>query len=62
MSKHTYVVQIPNTDMFLTGYNVGNPPESTFGNIENAIEYDTLAEAQTAAAAIGHGTVGTTRP
>ncbi len=48
--------------MYLTGYNVGNPPESTFGNLENAVEYETQDQANTVALAIGNGTVGTTRP
>lgn len=57
-----FVVNIQGTDLYLTGYNVGNPPESTFGNLENAIEFETLQAAQQTAALIGGGTVGTTRP
>ena len=62
MAQHKFVVQIEGADMFLTGYNVGNPPESTFGNLSNAIEYDTLVDAQATASLIGSGTVGTTKP
>ena len=62
MANKTFVVQIEGTDMFLTGYNAQNPPASIFGNLTNAIEFDTLAEAQNLAALIGSGTVGTTKP
>ena len=62
MGHQTYVVKIEGTDMYLIGYNLQNPPGSTFGNLSNAIEYATLAEAQATAAAIGSGTVGTTKP
>lgn len=60
--NRTYVVQIEGTDMFLIGYNVQNPPESIFGNLSNAIEYETLDAAVETAALIGSGTVGTTKP
>lgn len=62
MKQETYVVQIENTDMYLTGYNVSNPPASIFGNLVNAIEYDNLQAANETAALIGSGTVGTTKP
>ncbi len=62
MSLHQFVVTIPGTDLFLTGYNAGNPPESIFGKLSDAIIYSTLPAAQAAAAAIGHGTVGSTKP
>lgn len=55
----TFVVQIEGTDMYLTGYNPNDPPSSTFGNINNAIEFPTLEEAQEKALEIGGGTVGT---
>lgn len=57
-----FVVQIESTDLFLTGYNAQDPPSSIFGNLNNAIEYDTLNEAQTTASLIGNGTVGTPKP
>lgn len=60
--RSTFVVVISGTDMYLTGYNVSNPPASLFGNLSNAIEYDTLQEAEETASAIGSGTVGTTKP
>lgn len=59
MAHDTFVVQIEGTDMFLTGYNPNDPPNSTFGNIDNAIEFDTLERAQEVALEIGGGTVGT---
>lgn len=62
MPQQKFVVVIEGTDLYLTGYNVGNPPESTFGNLRDAILYNTLGEAQTAAASIGGGTVGTPKP
>ena len=62
MAQREFVVQIPETDMFLTGYNAGNPPASIFGNLNNAIIYTTLDAAQQTAALIGGGTVGTTKP
>ena len=48
--------------MYLTGYNIENPPESTFGNLGNAIIFETLHDAESAATAIGGGTVGTSKP
>lgn len=62
MPQKKYVVQIEGTDMFLIGYNAQTPPESLFGNLSSAVEYDTLEEAQTVASAVGGGTVGTTKP
>lgn len=60
--EETFVVNITGTDMYLTGYNYGNPPASTFGMLENAIEYSTLEEAENIATAIGPGTGGLPRP
>ena len=57
-----YVVKIANTSMYLIGYNFFSPPQSTFGNLENALEYPTLAEAEAVAAKIGPGTIGLPRP
>jgi len=48
--------------MYLTGYNLVDPPASTFGNLENAVEFDTITEAENKASLIGSGTVGTTKP
>jgi len=59
MRQDTYVVQIEGTDMYLIGYNAGQPSESLFGNLDNAIEYDTLEAAQQTASIVGGGTVGT---
>lgn len=64
MPQETYVVATtdPGQVYYLTGYNLQDPPNSTFGNLENAIEYEELRDAETAAAAIGGGTVGTVKP
>lgn len=48
--------------MYLTGYNLADPPASTFGNLQDAIEFETLPAAEEKALAIGGGTVGTTKP
>jgi hypothetical protein len=62
MGHQKFVVVIEGTDMYMIGYNVQNPPASLFGNLSDAVEYTTLEAAQTTAAAIGSGTVGTTKP
>jgi len=61
-NQDVFVVKIANTSMYLIGYNFFSPPQSTFGNLENALEYPTLAEAQAIAAKIGPGTIGLPRP
>lgn len=60
--KTTYVVQISGTSLFLTGYNAAIPENSIFGNVQDAIEFATLEDAEDAASLIGNGTVGTTKP
>ena len=62
MAKNQFVVVIEGTDMYLTGYNIGMPSHSVFGNVENAITYPTLDAANEVAQSIGAGTVGTTKP
>lgn len=62
MPQETFVVLNPVNDLYLIGYNQFDPPSSIFGNLENAIEFETLGAAEQAAAAIGGGTVGTTKP
>lgn len=66
MAKETFVVSTDPESleqvMYLTGYNLADPPASTFGNVENAVEFETLEAAQTTALSIGGGTVGTTKP
>lgn len=62
MKQDTFVVQIDGTDMYLIGYNLQQPSASLFGNLSNAVEYDTLDAAQQTASLIGSGTVGTTKP
>ena len=57
-----FVVFNPTTGLYLTSYNQRNPPDSLFGNLVNAIKLDTLLDAETKAAAIGGGTVGTPKP
>jgi len=61
-NQDVFVVKIANTSMYLIGYNFFSPPQSTFGNLENALEYPTLAEANAIAAKIGPGTIGLPRP
>ncbi len=63
MPHQTYVVATGgDLPLYLTGYNPNDPPNSIFGNLSNAIEYETLEDARTTAQAIGGGTVGTTHP
>ncbi len=61
-NQDEFVVINPASDLYLTGYNYFHPPSSTFGNLEHAVIYSTLQAAETAATAIGGGTVGTTKP
>lgn len=62
MPKTLYVVKLnENTDLYLTSY--AQPPEHcTWGSPEVALTWATLEQAQSVAAAIGGGTVGTTKP
>lgn len=62
MRQDTYVVVIDGTDMYMIGYNAGQPSASLFGNLDNAVEYDTLEAAQQTASLVGGGTVGTVKP
>ena len=62
MPKTTYVVQIAGTNLYLIGYNASIPENSIFGNLDNAIEFQTIDQAEDIAASIGNGTVGTTKP
>lgn len=62
MAHQTYVVFDPAEGLYMTAYNIGNPSQSSFGNSDIAVEYDTLVAAQSAAERIGGGTVGTTKP
>lgn len=62
MKQDTFVVQIEGTDMYLIGYNLQQPSASLFGNLSNAVEYDTIEAAQQTASLIGSGTVGTIKP
>jgi hypothetical protein len=62
MPNNQFVVATENSDLFLIGYNANSPADSIFGNLRDAIIYPTLGEAQTAAASIGGGTVGTPKP
>jgi len=57
-----FVVQLNDqTELFLTVYNP-NQDSCQWGNLEDAIIFSTLEEAQSLAASIGGGTVGTTKP
>ncbi len=64
MPKNQFVVELPSLtgSLYLTGYNVGNPPEITFGNLVDAVIYTSLGDAETAANAIGGGTRPTEKP
>ncbi len=62
MPKNDFVVQISGTDLFLTGYNQNDPPNSIFGNLSNAVSFATLQAAQDVATSIGGGGVGLPRP
>lgn len=48
--------------LYLTGYNAFDPPSSIFGNLENAIIFETLDEAETVARSIGPGPAGVPKP
>lgn len=61
MAQQKYVIVAPN-GLYMTAYNLGSPENSSFGNLQNAVEYDTLAAANADAANIGGGTVGTVKP
>lgn len=62
MKDETFVVNMIGTDMYLTAYNYGQPSLSTFGMLSNAIEFNTLEEAENIAASIGPGTGGLPKP
>jgi len=63
MANQKFVVKDPATGLYYTGQiGLGNASQPTFGTLENAVEYDSQEEADTAAASIGGGTVGTTKP
>lgn len=62
MPQQTFVVIDNNTGLYLISYNLGNAGQSSFGNLENAIEFETLEQAQNIAASIGPGTGGLPRP
>jgi hypothetical protein len=59
MSHQQFVVKIEGTSLYLTSYNVGVPASSAFGNLSDAVIFDTLAAANDVATKIGGGTVGT---
>lgn len=60
--RDKFVVVIESTSLYLIGYNQNSPSESTFGNLNNAVEFETLEEAERIALEIGGGTVGTVKP
>ncbi len=62
MPQNDFVVFKPSTGEYLINVNLGDASQSTFGPLEEAIGFETLGEAETMAASIGGGTVGTTRP
>lgn len=61
MPKTEYVVKFnENTDLYLMSYS--DPQHCTWGSPNVALTWATLPEAQSVAAQIGGGTVGTTKP
>jgi hypothetical protein len=61
MPKQEFVVKYnEQTDLYLTSYS--DPEHCTWGSPSVALTWGTLAQAQSVAAAIGGGTVGTTKP
>jgi len=62
-NQDVFVVKHTATGLYYTGQiGLGNASQPTFGTLENAVEYDSQGEANAAAASIGGGTVGTTKP
>lgn len=57
----TYVV-VNDIGLYLIAYNQADPPQSLFGLLKDAIEFNTQEDADSMALAIGGGTVGTTKP
>lgn len=62
MPQQRFVVHDPASGLYLSQYNIGSPQNSIFDNLNLALEFATLEQAQQTAAAIGGGTVGTTKP
>lgn len=62
MPHESYVVKQPSNGLYLTGYNNLNPPASIFGNLVDAVLYDSQSAADAAATNIGGGTVGLPKP
>jgi hypothetical protein len=61
MGHQTFVVkESETTDLYLVN-DVTTWAEASWGQPERAITFETLADAQARAAAIGHGTVGTAK-
>lgn len=61
MPTQEFVVQEPG-GLYCIGYNPFDPPNSTFGNLNRAVIWETQAAADSAASAIGGGTVGLPKP
>lgn len=62
MSKQLYVVKLnENTELYLTVFSPGYE-NCQWSSADQAITWTSLEDAQTVANAIGHGTVGTTKP
>lgn len=63
MLSQKFVVKDPVTGLYYTGQTgLGTASQPTFGIVANAVEFDSQEEADAAAASIGGGTVGTTKP
>lgn len=63
MPQQQFVVLNPANGLYFIGYNgMGQGEEPMFGSLVNAITYGSQEAADAAAASIGGGTVGTTKP
>ncbi len=62
-NNQQYVVLNPANNLYFTGYTgLGNQSQPIFGALSAAVTYGSSEEAEAAAASIGGGTVGTTKP
>lgn len=62
-NQDQFVVLNPSNGLYFIGYNgMGQGEEPMFGSLNNAVVYGSQEAANAAAASIGGGTVGTTKP
>lgn len=62
MPNQEFVVKNEATGLYLTSLNLGNASQSYFGNLQDAIIFDTLEQAEATAASIGPGSTGIPKP